>query len=59
MTSTMGFGVIGAYPWGQDWDMCYGKAGERPNVDDVIASVALPGSDPVYGDTGPLFDKWH
>jgi uncharacterized protein YjlB len=53
-----GFGVVGAYPLGQHWDMCYGKSGERPQADHNIAHVALPQSDPVYGAHGPLFDRW-
>jgi uncharacterized protein YjlB len=53
------FGVVGAYPWGQRWDTCYGKAGERPRTDDNIARVALPQADPVYGAPGPLMQSWH
>ena len=47
------FRVVGAYPEGQVWDMCYGREGERPRADHAIASVPLPRTDPVYGDTGP------
>jgi uncharacterized protein YjlB len=53
-----GFGVVGAYPRGQDWDMNYGGAGERPGADGNIARVALPKMDPVYGDDGPLLERW-
>ncbi len=53
-----GFGVVGAYPEGQAWDMNYGGAGERPRVDENIARVALPKLDPVYGAEGPLLQKW-
>ena len=56
--STADFGVIGAYPEGQEWDMNYGKPGERPNADGNIARVALPKADPVYGLRGPLMDHW-
>ncbi len=52
------FGVVGAYPHGQDWDMNYGKRGERPRADENIARVPLPKMDPVYGAAGPLIDKW-
>ena len=52
------FAVVGAYPDGQDWDMCYGKAGERPRADDNIKRVAKPKTDPVYGTKGPIFDHW-
>lgn len=49
-----GVGVVGAYPIGQDWDMNYGKPGERPSADGNIRRVALPKADPVYGIGGPL-----
>jgi uncharacterized protein YjlB len=57
--STSDFGVVGAYPDGQDWDMNYGKPGERPNADQSISSVPLPKSDPVFGASGPLLAKWN
>jgi len=50
--------VIGAYPPGQRYDMCYGKTGERPQADRNIKSVALPLEDPVYGEGGPLQRYW-
>ena len=56
--SSRDFGVVGAYPWGQRWDTCYGKPGERPRVDHNIAHVALPHADPVYGAQGPLVASW-
>jgi len=56
--STGDFGVVGAYPEGQDWDMNYGRPDERPRADRNISRVALPKTDPIYGASGPLFDKW-
>jgi len=52
------FGVVGAYPAGQDWDMNYGRPEERPQSDENIARVALPSMDPVYGASGPLLKQW-
>ena len=52
------FRVVGAYPSRQRPDMCYGKAGERPQADDRIAGVSLPRMDPVYGASGPLKAHW-
>ena len=52
------FGVVGAYPRGQRWDVCYGKPGERPRAEQNIARVPMPGADPVYGSHGPLGDYW-
>jgi uncharacterized protein YjlB len=52
------FGVVGAYPGGQEWDMNYGRPAERPQADENIARVALPKLDPVYGADGPLLEHW-
>lgn len=52
------FGVVGAYPCGQRWDVCYGKPGERPCAEQNIARVPMPDADPVYGSHGPLGDSW-
>jgi uncharacterized protein YjlB len=52
------FRVVGAYPRGQQWDMNYGKPGERPQADERIARVPLPENDPVYGADGPLQEHW-
>ena len=50
--------VVGAYPVGQEPDMNYGRAGERPQADERIACVPLPESDPVGGGDGPLLAAW-
>lgn len=47
------FCCVGAYPDGQDYDMCYGRPGERPGADERIAAVPLPEGDPVRGGGGP------
>jgi uncharacterized protein YjlB len=52
------FGVVGAYPKGQQWDMNYGRPDERPEADQNIARVALPEMDPIYGPDGPLLEHW-
>jgi uncharacterized protein YjlB len=52
------FKCIGAYPENQDYDMNYGKAGERPQTDHNIENVILPVSDPVFGSKGPLNQFW-
>jgi len=46
------FRVVGAYPLGQQCDMKYGRAGERPGVDDTIQNTPIPPKDPVFGNTG-------
>lgn len=52
------FHVVGAYPPNQNVDMNYGESGERPRVDENIARLALPTTDPVFGKSGPLLDHW-
>ena len=52
------FKVIGGYPKGQDWDMNYGKPGERPGTDKNISHVPLPVADPIYGINGPMMEHW-
>ena len=58
LCATDDFAVVGGYPQGQNWDMCYGKSGERPQADHNIARVPLPQSDPIYGPDGPVLEFW-
>jgi uncharacterized protein YjlB len=51
--------VVGAYPGGLDYDMNYGKPGERPGTDQNIAKVPLPATDPVQGKNGELTRRWN
>lgn len=51
--------VVGAYPEGQDPDLCRGRPGERPRALANIAAVPLPAVDPVHGPDGPLARLWH
>ena len=44
---------------GKTYDMNFGKEGERPRVDENIARVSLPPTDPVFGEDGPLTEYWH
>lgn len=50
-------GVVGAYPDGKDYDMNYGKPGERPETDKHIARVPLPENDPL-GFADGLTNSW-
>lgn len=49
---------VGAYPDGRDYDMNYGKSGERPRTDKNVRNVPLPSADPVYGRIGGLTNIW-
>jgi uncharacterized protein YjlB len=52
------FSCVGAYPDGRDYDMNYGKEGERPFTDHNIINLPKPDTDPVYGTDGPLVKNW-
>lgn len=56
--STKDFSILGAYPDGQDWDLCKGEPEERPQVLENIRRVARPAQDPLYGAEGPLLRAW-
>ena len=50
-----GFVMVGSYPVGCSWDMCYGRAGEEEKVKGIGKLVWFE-RDPVYGDTGPVLE---
>jgi uncharacterized protein YjlB len=50
-----GFQMVGSYPKGRDWDMCYGREGEEEKVK-RIKWLGWFERDPVYGETGPVLD---
>lgn len=48
-----GFQMVGSYPAGKNWDMCYGKSGEESKVQG-ISSLGWFKADPIYGREGPV-----
>ncbi|KAK2871822.1 hypothetical protein FQN49_002798 [Arthroderma sp. PD_2] len=48
------FTMVGAYPPGKQWDMCYGKAEDDEQMA-TIRSLGWFDKDPIYGDSGPVF----
>jgi len=50
-----GFQMVGSYPKGKTWDMCYGKAAEDQKIKQ-IESVGWFTRDPIYGDEGPSLE---
>lgn len=52
------FSMVGAYPAGCNWDMCYGEPKDWAAVVSQIAAVRRPAADPVYGSGGPLLEHW-
>lgn len=47
-----GFQMIGSYPIGKNWDMCYGEEGEEERVGG-ISELGWFTKDPLYGIEGP------
>ena len=57
--SSRGFlGVVGAYPIGQAADMCRVGELDLAHAQRNVASVPMPGKDPVCGADGPLLQHW-
>jgi uncharacterized protein YjlB len=50
--------VVGAYPEGQDWDLCRACAADRAKALENMPWVPLPKLDPVFGALGPLMTLW-
>jgi uncharacterized protein YjlB len=56
IASSTEFLVVGAYPDGQDWDIC--RQPPTPAMIRRIAQLPLPPRDPVAGRDGPLHAQW-
>lgn len=50
-----GFSMVGCYPPGKQWDMCYGKQGEEKQVSS-IKDLGWFDKDPIYGEEGPVLN---
>lgn len=50
--------VVGAYPHGQCPDMCKARDADPRSMQDKIAAVPLPRTDPVQGADGALITAW-
>ncbi|KAI8962595.1 RmlC-like cupin domain-containing protein [Daldinia sp. FL1419] len=53
---TGGFEMVGSYPKGYSWDMCYGKKGEETKIQN-IQELPWFEKDPIYGDDGPVLQN--
>jgi len=52
LTDNGDFEMVGSYPKGDNWDMCYGKPTEDDKVK-AIENIPWFSKDPIYGDAGP------
>ncbi len=51
-----GFEMVGSYPTGKNWDMCYGREGEEEKVK-WIEGLDWFDKDPLYGgNSGPVLE---
>lgn len=51
-----GFMMVGAYPKGCNWDMCYGKS-EEGDKSQAVANIKWLEKDPLYGEGGPAVSQ--
>jgi len=51
-----GFEMVGSYPKGKSWDMCYGMEGEENRIQS-IGKLGWFDKDPIYGEEGPALQE--
>lgn len=50
------FMVVGAYPQGQDWDIC--REAPSDEARQRMRALPVPAEDPILGKDGPLRQSW-
>jgi uncharacterized protein YjlB len=50
--------VVGAYPGGREPDICTGTSWEHARALESVPEVSVPDRDPVFGEDGPLRERW-
>jgi uncharacterized protein YjlB len=58
ISASSDFAVIGAYPAGQNVDMCKEMEDTMDLILSRIENLPLPQSDPFFGKSGPLLNRW-
>ena len=58
LSSKGALGVVGAYPMGAHPDACMPPFARARKSAAAVAQVPLPAADPVFGESGPLFEHW-
>jgi uncharacterized protein YjlB len=48
--------VVGAYPQGQDWDIC--REAPSDEARQRMRALPVPAEDPILGKDGPLRQSW-
>ena len=56
LSKSADFLVVGAYPPGQQWDIC--RAAPDMRAAERMGSLPFPATDPVHGTRGPLSTHW-
>ncbi|WP_295955278.1 cupin [uncultured Xanthomonas sp.] len=56
LSASADFMIVGAYPDGQDWDIC--RQAPDAAMLQRIAQVPVPCIDPLFGAEGPLLEQW-
>ena len=59
LSASSDFSVIGAYPPGQDVDMCEENEDSKDAIMTRIENLPVPKTDPFTGSSGPLLDLWN
>ena len=58
LSSSGGLGVVGAYPSGQNPDVCRASLDSCRQAAEQVARVSVPECDPVFGAGGPICEHW-
>ncbi|ARI78355.1 cupin domain-containing protein [Halobacillus mangrovi] len=57
--ATEDFQVMGAYPFGESFDLKTGEKHEYEQAKKEIPEASFPKADPVLGENGPLMEVWN
>lgn len=58
LKSSADFSVVGAYPEGKSPNLKKRSSGKEASLLDEINRIGVPETDPVFGEGGPLLEKW-
>lgn len=58
LSSSPDFEVVGAYPFGEEYNLKKDRKEDLEGVHEEIANALYPEADPIHGDKGPLVRIW-